>query len=210
MPKLDGTHVASRLRERLEELREGKEVAPRDLRALLTDGQQAAMDAAWAEQQTLRKKKRARTKEEEAALGWKIKRDVHIEAYEAAITEADDGMVDTIEELQRKAEVRQARIYMDTYFKALDEGKTEGVATNLANNELTRNGLSRLDGQGVWHYSKRDAEVWGMERQIKERARANMTPEALEQIELMEAGSQTACGLSPAHPSAALAGLGPQ
>ena len=186
MPKLDGTHVASRLRERLDELREGKEVAPRDLRALLNEKQQVAMDAAWAEQQALRKKKRARTKEEEAALGWKTKRNVHIEAYEAAIAEADDGMVKTVEQLQRKAEVRQARIYMDTYFKALDEGKTEGVAANIANNELTRNGLSRLDGQGVWHYSKRDREVWEMERQIKERARINLPPEALEQIELME------------------------
>ena len=35
MPKLDGTHIAERLRGRLEELREGKEVAARDLRALL-------------------------------------------------------------------------------------------------------------------------------------------------------------------------------
>jgi len=186
MPKLDGTHIASRLRERLEELREGKEVAPRDLRALLTEEQQAAIDATWAEQQALRKKKRARTKEEEAVLGWRTKRDIHIEAYENAISDADAGMVETVEELQRRSEVRQARIYMDTYFKALDEAKTEGVAANIANNELTRNGLNRLDGQGVWHYSKRDREVWEMERQIKERARANMPPEALEQIELME------------------------
>ena len=199
MPKLDGTHIASRLRERLEELREGKEVAPRDLRALLTEKQQVAMDAAWAEQQALRKKKRARTKEEEAALGWKTKRDVHIEAYKAAIAEADAGMVETVEELQRRSEVRQARIYMDTYFKALDEGKTEGVAANIANNELTRNGLSRLDGQGVWHYSKRDREVWEMERQIKERARANMPPEELEQIELMEQHEKTLRETSKKH-----------
>lgn len=35
MPKLDETHIAERLRGRLEELRNGKEVAARDLRALL-------------------------------------------------------------------------------------------------------------------------------------------------------------------------------
>jgi len=186
MPKLDGTHIASRLRERLEELREGREVAPRDLRALLTNEQRVALDAVWAGQQALRKKKRARTKEEETALGWRTKRDIHIEAYEAAIAEADDGMVETLEELQRKANVRQARIYMDTHVKALEEGKTPDVAANLANNELTRNGLSRLDRQGVQHYSKRDREVWDMERQIKERARTNLPPEELEQIELME------------------------
>jgi hypothetical protein len=191
MPRLDGTHVASRLRERLEELREGKEVAPRDLRALLTEKQQAAMDAAWAEQQALRKKKRARTKEEETALGWRTKRDIHIEAYEAAIAEADDGMVETLEELQRKANVRQARIYMDKHVKALEEGKTPDVAANLANNELTRNGLNRLDGKAAWHHSKRDEEVWEMERQIKERVKANLPPEELEQIELMKQHEKT-------------------
>jgi hypothetical protein len=64
MPKLDGTHIAERLKGRLEELQQGKEVAARDLRALLTTEQAVAMDAAWAEQQELRKQKRARTKEE--------------------------------------------------------------------------------------------------------------------------------------------------
>jgi hypothetical protein len=46
MPKLDGTHIFERLSERLEDLRQGKEVAARDLRALLTEEQEAAMDAA--------------------------------------------------------------------------------------------------------------------------------------------------------------------
>jgi hypothetical protein len=37
MPKLDGTQIAHRLRERIEELRQGKEVAAPDLRSLLTE-----------------------------------------------------------------------------------------------------------------------------------------------------------------------------
>ena len=56
MPKLDGTHIFERLSERLEELQQGREVAPRDLRALLTGEQVAVMDEAWAKQQALRKK----------------------------------------------------------------------------------------------------------------------------------------------------------
>ncbi len=76
MPKLDGTHIADRLRTRLDELLRGEEVAARDMKSLLTDEQIAAMDAAWAEQQALRKKKRARSKEEVEALGWKTKRDI--------------------------------------------------------------------------------------------------------------------------------------
>ena len=186
MPKLDGTHIAERLNERLEKLRNGEEVAKREIEALLSDRQIDAMDAAWAEQQKLRKQKRARTKEEEIALGWKTKREIQIEAYERAITEADDGMLETLEELQHKASVRQAKIYLDSYFKATKEGKTPDVARNRANNDLTRAGLKRVDGQVVGHQSKRDREVWEMEQQILGRIRSEMTPEELEQLELAE------------------------
>ncbi len=186
MPKLDGTHIAERLNERLEKLRSGEEVAKREIEALLTDEQVAAMNAAWEAQQALRKQKRARTKEEEIALGWKTKREIQIEAYERAITEADDGMLETLEELQHKASVRQAKIYLDSYFKATKEGKTPDVARNLANNDLTRAGLKRIDGQVVGHQSKRDKEVWEMEQQILGRIRSEMTPEELEQLELAE------------------------
>jgi hypothetical protein len=55
MPKLNKLQIADRLREKLDELRSGKEVAARDLKALLTDEQIVAMDAAWSEQQALRK-----------------------------------------------------------------------------------------------------------------------------------------------------------
>jgi hypothetical protein len=65
MPRLDGTHLPGRLRERLADLKSGKEVAARDIKALLSDEQIAATDIAWEVQQDLRKKKRARTKEEE-------------------------------------------------------------------------------------------------------------------------------------------------
>ena len=186
MPKLDGTHIEGRLRERLEKLRSGEEVAKREIEALLSNEQVAAMNASWAEQQALRKQKRARTKEEEIALGWKTKREIQIEAYERAITEADAAILATLEGLQRKAEVRQARIYLDSYFKATKEGKTKDVARNLANNDLTRAGLNRIDGQVVGYQSKRDREVWEMEQQILGRIRSEMTQEELEQLELAE------------------------
>ena len=186
MPKLDGTHIEGRLRERLAKLRSGEEVAKREIEALLTDDQVAAMNAAWEEQQQLRKQKRARTKEEEAALGWKTKREIQIEAYERAIIQADDGMLETLEELQYKASVRQARIFLDSYTAAIAAGKTDDVARNLANNDLTRAGLTRVDGQVVGHHNKRDREVWEMEQQILGRIRSDMTPEELEQLELAE------------------------
>ena len=136
---------------------------------------------------SVEKEKRARTKEEEVALGWMTKREIHIEAYVKAIAEADDAMLETMEGLQRNAQVRQARIYMDTYSQARTEGKTEDVAKNLANNELTKAGLRRIDGRNVGFTSKRDREVWDMEEQIINRLRSEMTSEELAQIELLEA-----------------------
>jgi hypothetical protein len=186
MPKLNGVQIADRLRSRLEELRSGKDVAARDLKVLLTEDQIVVMDAAWSEQQALRKQKRAKTKEEEIALGWKTKRDIQIEACELALGQADDGMLEMFEELQRKAEIRQARVYLDSYSKARVTGKSEPEARTAANNDLTRAGLRRVDGQVVGHTNQRDRDVWEMEREQLKQARSEMSPEELEQIELLE------------------------
>ena len=188
MPKLDGTHLPQRLRERLADLKEGKEVAARDIKALLNDEQIAAMDAAWAEQQALRKVKRARTKEEEKELGWKTKREIHIEAYERAVVAADDGLLKEFERLQLEATKRQMRIYMDTKAAALKDGKDKQTAENLANNALTRAGLNRLDGRkiGTQGLTPRDKEIRKMEDAILAKARSEMTPDELEQLELLE------------------------
>lgn len=188
MPKLDGTHLPQRLRERLADLKEGKEVAARDIKVLLNDEQIAAMDAAWAEQQALRKVKRARTKEEEKELGWKSKREIHIEAYERAVVAADDGLLKEFERLQLEATKRQMRIYMDTKAAALKDGKDKQTAENLANNALTRAGLNRLDGRkiGTQGLTPRDKEIRKMEDAILAKARSEMTPDELEQLELLE------------------------
>jgi hypothetical protein len=183
MPKLDGTHLPQRLAERLADLKADKEVAARDVKALLSDEQIAEMDAAWEEQQALRKVKRARTKEEEKELGWKTKRDIYIETYEKALIEASEDIGDAFEERLRKAEVRAARIYLDTYFAARDEGKEPYQADLAANNELKRAHLARVENQQVM---ARDKEVWAMEDAIRAEIRKNMTPEELEQLEMLE------------------------
>jgi hypothetical protein len=187
MPKLDGTHLPQRLAERLADLKAGKEVAARDLKALLNDDQVAEMEAAWEEQQLLRKQKRARTKEEEAALGWKTKRDIHIEAYERAVAAANDVLLEEFERLQEQAEIRGAKIYFDTLNKALKDGKDKSVAENLANNAMTRAGLRRMDGQaiGLQGLTKRDREIRAMEDVILKRAVSEMDDYEREQLELL-------------------------
>ena len=168
MPKLDLTHIAERLKARLADLKDGKEVAAREVRALLNDEQLTAMDEAWIEQQGLRKVGRAKSREEEQALGWKTKREIHIAAYESALSEATELQAGAWEKKQRDAEIRQAKIYMDSYSKAIKDGKDNTVAKNIANNDLTRAGLRRLDGEIVGHSSKRDKEVNAMEDALRE------------------------------------------
>ena len=183
MPKLDGTHLPQRLVERLTVLKTDKEVAARDVKALLSDEQIAAMDEAWEEQQVLRKVKRARTKEEEKELGWKTKREIYIEAYEKAITEANEDFGDAIKERMEQAEVRAARIYLDTFFAARDEGKETYQAHLAANNELKRAHLAKVENERM---NARDKEVWAMEDAIRAEIRKNMTPQELEQLEILE------------------------
>ena len=187
MPKLDGTHIADRLQGRLEEMRLGKEVAARDLRALLTPEQQAAMDAAWEEQQELRKKKRARTKEEEVALGWKSKRDIHIDALTAALKEALANELAAWEKRLHDAEVRQGRVFFDELSKQVKDGVDMQTAKTRANNALTRAGLRRLDGQliGTQGLTPRDREIRAMEDAILQKAESEMDDYEREQLELL-------------------------
>ena len=175
MPKLDGTHIAERLKERIAKLKNGEEVAARDLRALLTDEQTAALDAAKKAQQELKKAKRARTKEEEKALGWKSIREIHIEALEAALKEAEEDEVGAWEKRMRDAEIE------------IKAGKELQTAKNKANNDLTRAGLRRMDGQIVGHLSKRDKEISELETALIQQATNELDDYEKEQLELLKA-----------------------
>jgi hypothetical protein len=183
MPKLDGTHLPERLEQRLADLRSDKVVAKRDLEALLSDEQVAAMNAAWAEQQALRTVKRARDKQEERALGWKSKREVHIEAYEQALAAAQDGELEALLERMNKSEVRAAKIYLSTYFAARDENKDAYQADLAAKNALKRAHLGQVERK---KRNTRDEEVRAMEDAIRAQIRKKMTPDELEQIEMSE------------------------
>ena len=186
MPKFDATHTVERLQKRLVELESGVEVANRDIRALLTDEQCAAMDAALAEQEVLRKNKRARTKEEQQALGWLSKRDVRIRTVQQAIAQAEYDELDALLNKQRSLELRQTRKYFDALTQAEAAGKDKQTAKNWANNELTRAGLPRMDGQQVDSLNARDAAVWAMEAELRARFKKKMTAAELEQLAMSE------------------------
>ena len=147
MPKLNGIHIFERLRERLEQLEAGEEIAAKEIRSLLTPEQQKELEDAWKEQQELRKGKRARTVEEEKELGWKTKREVRVEVFKRALKAADDGVDKEFERLQVEATKRQLKIYFEALDEAKKLGKDKTEAENYANNELARAGIRRMDYQ---------------------------------------------------------------
>ena len=160
MPKIDGTHILQRLTERLAQLEDGEEIAAKEIRSLLTPEQQQELEEAWKEQQELRKAKRARTVEEEKELGWKSKREVRIEVFKRALKAADEGVDKEFERLQAEATKRQLKIYFNALEEAKKLGKDKTEAENYANNELTRNKLSRMDSR------ERQIEKLKQEREI--------------------------------------------
>ena len=169
MPKLNIDHKIERLERRIAELEAGAEIANKDIRALLTDAQQQSLDHALAEQVALKKKKKARTEAEKQALGWKSIREVRLEVLRQALAVAKDNVLDDLKRLSQAADVRQARIHFDALKKAQAEGKDLQAAKTWANNELTRAGLRRMDGQAVDHQSASDTEVIEMEEALRER-----------------------------------------
>lgn len=167
MPKLNNIQISERLQKRIEQLERGEEIAAKDVKVLLTGEQMARLDEAWQSQEQLRKGKRAVTEEQKQALGWKSKREVRLEAFRQAVAELDGNVLQTLRDELHKKTVRQSRIYLDTYFEALDEGVGKHQAASRANNALTRAGLARIDGASVNQMSKRDKEVFEMEQRLR-------------------------------------------
>ena len=167
MPKINNLQLAERIRKRIAQLEADEEIAAKDVRALLTDGQHEQLEAAWQHQQQLRKGKRATTEAQQKALGWKSKRELRIEAFKHVIAELEKDQLQTAKELQLKSEARRSRIYFETYFAERDKNATKHQAEGRANNALTRAGLAKIDGATTSSISKRDKEVREMEEQLK-------------------------------------------
>jgi hypothetical protein len=186
MPKLDGTHIADRLKRRLDELLRGEEVAARDMKSLLTEEQQVELENAKNAMKILKNKKRARTREEEIALGWKTKREIHIEALTQALHSAQDGEVAAWQKKMHDAEVRQGRVYFDELKAQTAKGVDAATARIRANNALTRADLKRLDGAmiGTQGLNKRDREIRDLEDAIQQKNESELDDYEREQLEL--------------------------
>lgn len=191
MPKLDALQTADRLRRQLDKLLGEEDVAVRDLRALLTTQQTAAMDAAWQQQQALRKQKRARTEEEQRALGWKTKREIQIEVVKQVLSEYEENELEELKNQLEGKTVKQSNIFLREFSAARTSGKEFWSAWSWANNELVRSNLPRIDTQVINRVSLRDREVREMEDQILARIRSEMTEEEREQDDMLRECEKT-------------------
>ncbi len=186
MPALDDTHTSQRLQWRIAQLEAGDEISKRDIYAVLDEQQQQELAFELAAQQALKKLSRARTVEEKKAAGWKTIREVRVEELKRALAQAATTDLKAWEKKLHDAEIRGARIYLESFSEAKKAGKTTQAAHIWANNALTRAGLQRRDGRVVGDRSARDKAVRELEENILQRARSEMTADELEQIELLE------------------------
>lgn len=181
MPKLNHIHIIERLQNRIEQLENGEALEARDINALLDPIQQNQLKDAWAEQQSIRKSHKTKAAAENAGLTWKSIRDVRLDVYRQALNDAFDNFEDDFEQLKHDKEVRAARIFMDAYCEAEKAGRDGISAGNIA---LTRAGLKQPEVSR--DLEPRDKEVQKMEAELERRIRANLTPDELEQLELLE------------------------
>ncbi len=130
MPKINNIHKLDRLRERIEQLENGVEVAIRELNTLLTKQQQQQIKNAWEEHLKLRKNN-ALAKSE-----YKTMRDIRIDVLKAILSEMKLNAVEDFDKLLNEREVKAAKVFLDTYFEAKDNGQN---ALSKANIELQRN-----------------------------------------------------------------------
>lgn len=186
MPELDDTHTSQRLQWRITQLEAGDEISKRDIYAVLDDQQQQELASELVAMQALKKLSRARTDEEKKAAGWKTIREIRIEVLKRALAQAGTRELGAWKKKVHDSEVRGAKIYLEAFIEARKSGKTSHAAHTWANNALTRAGLQRRDGRVVGDRSPRDKAVRELEEKILQRARSEMTPDELKQLEWHE------------------------
>ena len=164
MPKLNPVDVLARVSVRLEQLQSGQSIETRTLNKLLTGAQVAQMEGALAQ----RKGSGKSVREIQIEVLAQIKNDL--------VANFDDAMLAYKEE----QEVRAARVYLDAYFKAVDEDKNPDAMANAA---LQQNGFPRIDGRvASLGPSSRDVEVEVMEADLRRKIEAQMTPQEREDL----------------------------
>ena len=189
MPKLNNTHLPERIQEHIEKMERGEEVEAKKDTTLLNEQQQKELKEALAHQQQLKKThKRPKKQEEKDAIGWKEIREVRLGIYKQALEELNANVVDDIKELQRQREAKAARVFMDAWSKAIDEGKRGVSAESAGNIALTRAGFTPKGSIGL---TKRDREIRASEEALLKMLESKLSAEEKEQLDLVREHEKT-------------------
>ena len=187
MPKLNATHLPSRIQEVIDQLERGEEVHQNKNGTLLTEGQQRALADAWTQQQALRKKhKPPKTEEEKQNLGWKDKREVRIEIYRQALGELEGDIINIHLKQLAREQAQATKAYLKGFFGATglqDKHSAGNIAVRQA-------GFTPSLDRGV--ANKRDKEIRELEKQTLERAEDTLSDEEREHLEWLREGKKPA------------------
>ena len=145
----------------MEQLESGTTVSERDIRRLLFKFQQQQLDAALAS-----------VSADPNSCKQSNRRQAYIETLRSALSSAIENEGAAWERKVRKAEIRQARIYLE----GLKEAEAKGLSPDLnrhqnyANRKLQQAGLRRLDGSTANSLRPRDRELREIEDDIERRS----------------------------------------
>jgi hypothetical protein len=126
------------------------------------------------------KNERRRVTQEER-FGWQTKRDIRLRLLRDTLNELNNNLLAELDKEQERKTIKAARIFLDAYFKAVDEQKNPWAEANAA---LQRNGFRREDQRWGRGFTKRDIEVREMEEALLKRFEAEMTEEEREQLSM--------------------------
>lgn len=177
-----------RLEKYSKQMSKGEEVALRDIKAILKLVGQEYADWIGEEkerQRELKKTRRARTEAEAKDFGHKSIHDILTEALDRAGDKIHEEILERLDDEQKRAELRQVKIFMSAYSQGRKEGKNDTNARAWANNELTRAGLRRIDGHISGAITQRDREIWAIEDELMERFYNEATKEEQEQYDML-------------------------
>lgn len=133
MPKLSITQLVARIEKRLLDLENGVAFEVRDINSLLNEQQRAQLKEAWRDQQLLRKlHKPPKTELVKNQIGWKTIREVRTAIYKKALDEARASTLPSLTVELEKKEIRKAKVFLDAFSNAHDQGKNALSAGNIA------------------------------------------------------------------------------
>ena len=126
MPKINNLHKTERLQQRIQQLKEGVDVAIREINSLLSAQQQQLLNDTWQEHLALRETN------ELAKSEYKTIREIRIEVLTSVLDEMHLNALEDIQHLQHKTEVKAAKVFLDAYFEAEKNGKNAMSSAKIA------------------------------------------------------------------------------